>query len=625
MRLPISAALFAVSCALPVFGATPAPAPAGATVNIGDPIALTFYVAPKNLAALEAKAKSLQTVGSSDYHQFLTRQEFVNEYAVSNTELAAIEGSLKGLGFNISYVFPNHLAIEVTGTVSTAQNALGMKLTRSTVAGKTGYTPDREITLPASLQGKIRGVGGLNTLIHARPLHVKSVIKGQSVSRPVGKSNLVGGTPGDYLPADFARIYGVDGVYNRGFKGRGTTVGIVTLNDFKTSDAYLFWKSIGLSVNQNRITKVDVDGGIESPYNNPDGEGETDLDTEYSGALAPDANVRVYIAPIATNSGFTNGFEAAASENIADTISTSWGEPELFYFAQHYYPFDGNSYPSETFILDEFHDVFLEMAVQGQTIYAAAGDSGSFDTVRGCPTYGAPDPNNPICNAPFSADSPSNDPLVTAAGGTTLPFSFFTQSGLHFYVNQERAWGWDYLAIEAAQGGADLLSEVFSVGAGGGVSSYFGVPWYQAGHQGISRTMSGQSLTVDRGTGPMLDVSLPSGFAGRNTPDLSANADPESGYQAISEGYVIDGYGGTSFVAPQLNGVTALFVEAMGGRIGQINPFLYRSNYSSSRDIKLGDNWGYQAAAGYDNATGVGVLTADKLLTQMLELKNYKK
>ena len=624
MRLPLSAALFAVCCALPVYGESAAATPAGGTVSIGNPIALTFYVAPAHLAEAEAKAKSLQTIGSPDYHRFLTRPEFVANYAVSDAELKAIEGSLKGLGFNISYVFPNHLAIEVTGTVSTAENALGIKLNKVAANGKSSFTPDRPITLPADLKEKIRGVGGLNTLVHARPMHVKSVIAGQSTTHRVGKNNLVGGSPGFYLPADFAKFYGVDGVYNRGYKGRGTTVGIVTLNDFKASDAYLFWKSIGLTVNQNRITKVDVDGGIEAPSNNEDGAGESDLDTQYSGALAPDANIRVYIAPNDTNAGFSNGFEAAASENIADTVSTSWGEPELYYFANPVSPF-GPGYPSETYQLEEFHDVFLEMAIQGQTVYVAAGDSGAFDTVRSCPTFGEPGVQSPVCNAPFAVDAPSNDPLVTAAGGTTLPFSFLSGLGVVFSVPQERAWGWDYLAIEAAGSGYDILSEVFSVGTGGGVSSYFGVPWYQAGHQGITRTLPGQSLTVDKGTGPQVDVKLPAYFAGRNTPDLSTNADPESGYQFIEDGYVNDFSGGTSFVAPQLNGVTALFVEAMGGRIGQINPFLYRYNYSASRDNKLGDNWGYQAIAGYDNATGVGTLTADKLLDQMFYIKNYKK
>ncbi len=617
--------MFAASCALPAstlpsFGQMSAAIATGKDVAIGNPIALTFYVAPAHPAEAEAKARSLQTPGSKDYHQFLTVKEFVDDYAVSNAELKSIEGSLENLGFTIAYVFPNHLAIQVTGTVSTAQNALGVTLKQFVSDGKTGFAPSKPITLPKELQGKVSSVGGLNTLHHPRPMLKQSAFAERTTRRAVPR-NLVGGEPGDYLPADFAKFYNVDPLYNQGFSGRGTTIGIVTLADFKPADAYAFWKGIGLSVSQTRITKVDVDGGTLVPLD-PDGEGETDLDTEYSGALAPKAKLRVYVSPNVTTSNFIDGFEAAASENLADTVSTSWGEPELYYF-----PDLAPAYPSETYLLDDFHAVFLEMALQGQTLYVAAGDSGSFDTVRGCSPFGTPSAKNTVCNAPYSVDSPSSDPLVTAAGGTTLPFSFTTNSGFHVFVKQQRAWGWDYIVTEAAEqgfGSVYTLPDFFSVGGGGGVSSYFNLPWYQTATAGMTKTVAGQYFTVDNGGGPVVDVILPSAFAGRNSPDLSTNADPESGYQYIQDGMVVDGYGGTSFVAPQLNGVTALFVEATGERVGQINPALYRLQATTIADDRLGDNWGYAALPGYDNATGLGVLNAASLLSGLERLKEVK-
>ena len=624
MRLPLSAAFFAVSCVLPVYGQTALATPSGATVSVGSPISLTWYVAPAHPAEAEAKARSIQTIGSSDYHHFLTLKEFVQNYAASDAELKSIEDNLENLGFTIAYVYPNHLAIEVTGTVDTAENALGVKLNQVTTSGKTGFAPDRAITLPASLEGKVRGVSGLNTLHRPHPMLKASIIPGQSTRRPAPKA-LVGGTPGNYLPADFEKFYGVDGVYNRGYKGRGTTIGIVTLANFNPADAYAFWKGIGLTVSQTRITKVDVDGGTLVRVDPNLGEGETDLDTEYSGAIAPDAKLRVYIAPN-TDDAFINAFEAAASENLADTVSVSWGEAELDYFANPVSPFGGNQ-PSATYLLDDFHDVFLEMALQGQTLYASSGDSGAFDTEDECSSFplGKLSPTNPACNAPYAVDSPSSDPLITAAGGTTLPFDFFTKSGVHLFVPQERAWAWDYILLEFNEQGVPLtLGDVFSTGDGGGVSSYFGVPWYQKGHPGITKTVPDQYYTVNTGKGPVLDLRLPSNFAGRNTPDLSANADPESGYQLLSEGAILNFYGGTSFVAPQLNGVTALLVDALGGRVGQINPVLYHLNDAASRDVSAGDNWGYSALTGYDNAVGVGVLNATKLLDGLLAIKAGK-
>ena len=156
---------------------------------------------------------------------------------------------------------------------------------------------------------------------------------------------------------------------------------------------------------------MNVDGGTTIAPSDALGEGETDLDVEESGAIAPGANERVYVSPNNTNANFIDGFEAAASDNIADTVSSSWGQPELDFFTDIAAPTS-----SQTFLLDAFHDAFLEMALQGQTVFIAAGDSGSFDTVRGCPAFGTPSAKNPVCNAPYAVDHPSSDPLVTAAG-----------------------------------------------------------------------------------------------------------------------------------------------------------------------------------------------------------------
>jgi kumamolisin len=581
-------------------------------VSIGNELAVTFYLPLNNAREAEAAAAELQNPSSRSYHQFLSVSQFVNRYASSDAQVEKVERILKGMGFTIQYVYPNHLAIEAISPTSNAASVLGLNLKRFTVKGRTGTASTTPVTLPSSLQGLILGVGGINTMAHAHPMHLTPAV-GHSVQPQAVPSALTGGSPGDYLPADFANFYNVNPIYARGISGRGTTIGIVTLNDFKPADAYLFWKLIGLKVSQTRITKVSVDGGVTASTNNLDGEGETDIDVEESGALAPNANVRVYIAPNITNANFINGFEAAASENIADTVSTSWGQPEVNYFYDI-----ATKTPAETWMLQAFHEAFLEMALQGQTLYVASGDSGAFDTVRECPVTGPPaTEDEPLCNSPYAVDHPASDPLVTAAGGTTLPFSFSLNDGVVLTVKHEQAWGWDYISTQAAEQGhgADIpVSAVFSVGDGGGVSSFWPLPSYQFFTPGITLTKPGQSFKENTGSGLVLQSVLPPFFLGRNMPDLSTNADPESGYQFIEEDSLADFEGGTSFVAPQLNGVTALFVEGLGHRVGQINPALYRLGESATTDIRGGDNWGYKAEFGYDNAAGLGVLDANKLL-----------
>lgn len=83
------------------------------------------------------------------------------------------------------------------------------------------------------------------------------------------------------------------------------------------------------------------------------------------------------------------------------------------------------------------------------------------------------------------------------------------------------------------------------------------------------------------------------------------------------------GWGGTSFAAPQFNGVTALFDQALGRRVGLLNFALYdlvrfgvayQGPDAPLRDIKDGDNWHYNAHQGYDQATGLGIPDVTNLL-----------
>src|SRR5208282_5604198 len=103
----------------------------------------------------------------------------------------------------------------------------------------------------------------------------------------------------------------------------------------------------------------------------------------------------------------------------------------------------------------------------------------------------------------------------------------------------------------------------------------------------------------------------------------SFNADPETGYvvyytSSVSGFGIEPGWGGTSFVAPQLNGVSALLGEYLhGSRIGLLNFPLYglaRSGqaYGNARAplhaIAYGDNWFYHGSNGYNPAAGLGTL-----------------
>ncbi len=188
-------------------------------------------------------------------------------------------------------------------------------------------------------------------------------------------------------------------------------------------------------------------------------------------------------------------------------------------------------------------------------------------------------------------------------------------------VPQEQVWGWDYIQdYFVANFGSSFEGAFFSVGSGGGVSSYWPAPYYQQGYAGMRDTEPGQALTFTTATGTQVLLTLPADFAGRNVPDLAADADPYTGYLLLCT--VCDpsqplqsGWGGTSFVAPQMNGVAALVKQRTGGRVGLWNPMLYRHEHKHGAallvDITAGDNWYYSGVPGYEPAAGVGTLDAN--------------
>jgi subtilase family serine protease len=613
----LASVMATVSAALSARG----PAPAVASVSdlgpvaIGSPTAMTIYLAPRNPAALANFVAAVQTPGNPDFHKFLTRAQFVSRYAPTEATIEAVESSLTQLGFTIGVLYANHLALEVTAPAATTEAAFGLSLHQVSSNGRRGTVSMTPTVMPAALGAAVRGVGGFDTLIARHPGRIAAAPGLSNVRAAAGDT--VTDQPGFYTPQDYETRYDVLPLVQSGATGKGTTVAIVTLSDFDVADATAFFKQVGVTVGPNHVRKIDVDGGTEAstPYSDGD-PGESDLDTQQAGAIAPNASILAYVTPNISSSTFINGFEAAASDNAADVVSCSWGEAELNFFAN---ALTGGQ--DQTFYLQAFHDVFSEMAAQGQTIFTDADDNGAFEVNRFqypvFPTVGSPPAYTPV----YSIHSPSSDPLVTAAGGTTTPFTAAYQGYPKVDVTSEQAWSWSYFPIGALQQDLGVktvvtqFEENFAVGGGGGVSIYWPAPSYQAGLAGVTTSAYAQAL-FQLGTSPTLLATEPGGFAGRNIPDLSANADPDTGYFYVQGGTTYDFYGGTSFVAPQFAGTLALIVEKLGHRVGQLNPLLYTlqaQGAAAARDITTGDNWGYLAQPGYDVTTGLGVIDAAKL------------
>jgi subtilase family serine protease len=264
----------------------------------------------------------------------------------------------------------------------------------------------------------------------------------------------------------------------------------------------------------------------------------------------------------------------------------------------------------------------------------AAGDGGAYEANRDIGCNGPYSPSQPdSCSLTLSVEYPAVDPAITAGGGTTLPGSqsYCLNSACtppYYTINipHERVWGWDYLEGLCTALGIDPSSAACGIdyaGGGGGVSITFRKPFYQAGLPGVELTQPGQVFQ----TGPAIfgvpvSYALPASFPGRNIPDVSFNADPQTGYviyytSSVSGFGMFTFFGGTSFVAPQLNGVSALLGQYVHGRLGLLNyPLYFAAGVTGPgaplHPIAFGDNWFYHGRQGYSPAAGQGTLDVAK-------------
>lgn len=174
----------------------------------------------------------------------------------------------------------------------------------------------------------------------------------------------------------------------------------------------------------------------------------------------------------------------------------------------------------------------------GMVVFAAAGDNDSSDGG----------------NTPANVDAPASCPHVIGCGGTAKP-----------KIGSEVVWNNN-------PGNAD------GSGTGGGYSTFFPVQAWQTG-------------------GP----PPPTHQLGRMVPDVSAVADPTTGYEIVLNGQT-QVFGGTSAVAPLYAGLFAAF----GKKLGFVTPELYGAK-SDFVDVVSGDNGFYHARPGPDACTGIGV------------------
>lgn len=570
-------------------GATPLqPTPPGTAMTV------SFVLKAVNLSGLEA------AVAAGWHAAYLSVARFAAQYGQPPATVAALQAYLRGFGISSSADTDN-LEVTATGTAAQFNQALQVTLRNYAVPAvapmrppppaATGPAPRTEVvhgtqadpSLPADLASSVLSILGLSN-------YGPFVSQALPALRPAGApapGPAGGGIPaGELTPANYESLYDVTPLEDAGDLGQSRTIGIVTLASLDPGVPETFWtRYLHLDVVPNKISLVNVDGGAGA-VSLANGSAETTLDVEQAGAIAPQARVVVYQAPN-TDYGFVDAFFTAVSQDAAGSLSTSWGESETAITAAVLAGQESQTYAQC------FTEAFLEAAAQGEATFVAAGDFGAYDAA------------GDIGTTNLSVDSPADNPYATAAGGTTLPgtqtYTYTPPSGSAGAVTEsvtvpaQRTWGWNYLwPLYAAFGvpsEATFALEAIG-GSGGGYSAYFPTPAYQQGVPGVDTFSAVQYLTPDQPS--VVDgLSLPTSWAftaspgvttgtgtGRAMPDLATDADPQTGYALYDPQFgpgpqAVQEYGGTSFVAPQLAGVTAVIDSALGVRVGFWNPAIY--------------------------------------------------
>jgi kumamolisin len=563
------------------------------TTAADTPETVSFVLKERNVGSLQAQAQH-------GFRHYLSTSQFARAYGQTPANISALTGYLGQFGIT-SDVYADGVDVSTTGTAGEYDQALSVSQNQYHVpqqAGGNGLSPIPAQTvhgtgqsplLPYRLSNFVLSILGLTNYgpYGSQAVHVNtSLVKPQS-----GSSNaclaLTGLPDGCNLPQNFASNYKLDGLYAKGANGSGQTIAIVTLAALDQGAPEYFWNNVAHIPSTGRtVTVNNVDGGPGAP-SDAAGSGETDLDVEQSGGLAPGANVIVYQAPN-TDSGFADAFFSAASDNIASTVSASWLESETFLESAILSGQESATYEAA------FDEAFMEMAAQGQSGFIAAGDWAAYTATVDIGTTN------------LSVGVSPDSPYISAAGGTTLPWTGTVtgpDGSAPVTVSAQRTWGWDYLWQPVATVKGESLeasAESQVIGSGGGFSQIEPTPAYQQSVPGTHNFHAVQYLTPTDYTTVAPGLVEPSAWNfnptptvttgygnGRALPDVSTDADPYTGYllyepsfAGVGQPVLQGGWGGTSFVAPQLNGSTAVIDSYLGHRVGFWNPSIYSAAVS---------------------------------------------
>jgi subtilase family serine protease len=410
-----------------------------------------------------------------------------------------------------------------------------------------------------------------------------AAVAAASANPPIGATADCDSVTTCYSPQQLDVAYGITPLLDRHIDGAGETVVLPELAETQLSpplvsdlrqDMADFDKLFGLPAPHLRV--VSTFPGPVSPWL---AYGEEVLDAEMVHAVAPDAAVTVVLVK-------TSLLNDAAGAVAASVASLRAGIAQGSVISISAAGQTGGEHCDTPAEVTQLNGALQEAANHNVTVVAASGDIGAVG--EPCAVIeGLTGGNFPPVK---EVNLPASDPLVLAAGGTTLTASHKTGA----YVS-ETAWG-----LPFGDPGTQFQA------SGGGFSRVFSRPSYQEG--------------------------VPAIGAMRGVPDVASDASPHGSLAVVisigNGNYIVRSGGGTSATAPLWAGLIALADQYAGRHLGFVNPAIYEIGRSADyrqafHDVTSGDNTpqfpgaaitGYHAGPGWDPVTGWGSPNASVLV-----------
>ncbi len=601
---------------------------------------LLLQRSPGREAALQRFLQDVHRPGSSTFHKWIKPDQFAELYGLTDSEIATVSAWLQEHGFSVSRINRAKTAIEFSGTAGGVRSAFHTQIHAYLVNGEEHYANDVDPQIPAALAPEIAGITPINDF---RP---KSYIKhfGKAVydssskkfvadwTFPAGQDSL------DLAPGDFALQYDLGPLYAAGITGSGITIGLIGASNVDPTAVAVYRSFFGLPTNPLNVV---IDGA--DPGEN-DAVGESYLDVELSGAVAPGATINLYTAAdTSVQSGLYLAAQRAVDDDQASILSTSYGLCEQDLGSA------GNQF---------WYSLWEQAAAQGQTSFVSAGDGGP----AGCDNFNSRQP----AQYGIAMNGFGSTPWNVSVGGTDFYYSSYNETSSA--QQTQLATYWD--TVPTIFPTTSLLQPVpeqawndsFGLNLADGGVYNSGIPDIVAGSGGPSNCVSGTDASDGTYTSCSAGYPKPSWQTGkgvpndgvRDLPDVSLFAAagendtfypfcPGEGYCVVSDGDLTIGIvGGTSASSPAMAGILAL-IEQKYGPQGQADYVLYplaAQHPSAFHDITTGSNivpcqqgspncilstatdntssyytLGYYAGPGYDLATGLGSVDANKLFS----------